>query len=1166
MKTNMKYNLTMYQRLLPIVGVLLMLTASPAAMAQQTVFYDTFGSSTINGGPTTNMIPGGTPTASFTSYEIGSGKNATPTTNFPGHLLLTLAANTTSGNSEAQALFTRFPVTLATNGDYIELDVTFVDTTNIESGLAGNTTGPLIGLYNSGGVPPLAGTLLWNGGFGSATTASTGGTVNWLGYVAGMFRGLSTSTAWTIAGRPAQTTANNTDQQLLYGAQSVGSTSANPGTFPFPNLTVGSPYTAQLRITLSAAGTLTVSNAMFAGTDTTGTIVWTNKATYTGANFLTTNFDGLAVGDREGASAGPGVTNDFTSIKVIASLAAQAGPYFFLTTSGDPCSGGITIGLSGSVTTNIYLLYTNGVDSGQSVVGNGSAISFGLQTVPAIYTVIASNLVTASMGPMYGNAIISAPGVTITSQPASVTVVTNVMASFSAAANGTALTYQWYKNGVALTNGGDISGAQTTNLVIYPTQAADAATVANGYYVVAQNPCGISATSAPNVSLTLTPQRNVVWAGGNPDNNWEYTESNFTLSGSPTTFIDGDIVTFDDTSGNKAVTITTNVVPTSVIVNSASGYTFNGSGKLTGFGKLVDIGLGIVTIVNNSISPYDYTGGTIVSNGATLTIGDGTSVNGAIGGIITVSTNGTLNYNYAGAGTVNSPINLANGLAGSGTVNYNDANGSILATPVSIISSNFNGIINVQGYAALHASDNNAGYALGNGSTVNVPANTQAWLDRSATSYNNTFNIAGTGWQGATPQTGAMRVFNCTVNGPVNLLANARIGGTINGATIQSVISGAYQLEVWGNTNSFVLVLGPTNGSPQGYSSTLITAGAISAANSNAISSGPLVVGEGGDMQVNGNNVTVANLSSTTSASGGLVTLIEGPRVRNMNTTNTGTLTVGTDGTSTEFDGTFSDGSTAPFGLTKVGAGTFTLTGNNTNTGPVTVNGGKIALSGSGSFSKASILAVATGATLDVSGRGDSTLTLNANQTLKHSGSSTGPINVTGSVNLGSGTLLLAVNHSGLVHDSLTVSGSTTYNGTLAVTNIGAALQAGDQFQLFASGVSGFTSFNLQTNDVINNVKYTWNNTVVSDGKVTVASVSTLINTNAPHVQVSVSGSTLNLGWPTNAGWTLLTNSVGLAATNQWFPYPNSANLTNVSITINLTKTNVFFKMQYPYP
>ena len=270
------------------------------------------------------MIPGGTPTASFTSYEIGSGKNASFSTNFPGHLQVITSA-TSSGNTEAQALFTRFPVTLATNGDYIELDVTFVDQTNVLNGLGGNGTGPYIGLYNSGGVAPLAGTLLWNGGLSSSlTTAATGGTRNWVGYDAGMLRGLSAASAWNISGRIVQTTANNLCQELLFGAQTVGGVNANPAVFPFPtNLFVGSNYTAQLKITLSTPTTLTVSNALYIGSDTTGQSVWTNVANNTGANFLTTNFDGLAVGARPG---GGGMwTNDFTSIKVIAEPGGPGG-------------------------------------------------------------------------------------------------------------------------------------------------------------------------------------------------------------------------------------------------------------------------------------------------------------------------------------------------------------------------------------------------------------------------------------------------------------------------------------------------------------------------------------------------------------------------------------------------------------------------------------------------------------------------------------------------------------------------------------------------------------------------------------------------------------------------------------------------------------------------
>jgi fibronectin-binding autotransporter adhesin len=1167
-KTNMK-NTSAPHTIRPslkrvLVCALLTLTAPLALIAQQTVFYDTFGNSTINGGTNADMQPGGTPTASWTSYEIGSAKNATATTNSPGHFLL-ITSHTTSGNSEAQALFTKYPVTLAQIGDYIELDYTFTDTSNVLNSLCGNNVGLYCGLFDSGGVPPYSGTLLWNGGFGSATTADTAGTKNWLGYNAGMLNGLTGVYSWSISSRPAQTAQNNGNQQLLYGAQGGSTHSASPGTFPFPNLAIGSQYTVQLRITLSDVGALTVSNAMYAGDGVGGAIVFSNITTYTGANFLTTNFDGLAAGYRAGNSGSAGWTNDINSITVVAGLAAQAGPYFFVTSSGDPCSGGLTIGVSGSVTTNDYWLYLDAVNTGQSVAGTGSAVDFGLQTIAGDYTVVASNTVTGSEGPMLGSASVLAPGINIVKEPSSLTVVTNVTASFSVNAIGASLSYQWYANGAALANGGQISGAQSADLVITQPTAANVASGTNGYYCIMQTPCGDIATSSPPAALTLIAPRELTWQGGN-GNVWDYTDTNFINSASsPQPFTDGDDVTFDNSSANTAVTLTNSVIPTLVTVNASQSYSFNDgsgvyAGKISGFGQLVDMGSGTLMIANDN----NYTGGTIVSNGATLQLGDGSGTHGSVAGIVTVFTNGTLNYSFAGPGN-NAPVNINNGFAGGGTVNFNDANGSIVATDPNIVSSNFNGTINIQGYTDLHASDNNAGYALGNGSTVNVPAYTQVWLDRSGTAYNNTFNIAGTGWQGATLQTGAMRVYNCTINGPINLTADARIGGSINGATIQSVISGPYQLEIWGNTNSFVLTMGPTNGMPQTYASTLVASGAIRAANSNAISPGALTLDTMGDLQLNGNNLTVASLQSVDTGLGGL-----GATIRNISGTSGAVLTVGTDGSSAEFDGELLDGGSQPLGLTKVGAGTLTLIGDNPATGPVTVNGGTLTLmsgiSGSGSFSNATILAVADGATLNVSGRTDGTLTLNSGQTLEHSGAATGTINVNGKVNIGNGTLLLGIDHTGLASDSLAASGGITYSGTLAVTNIGAVLQQGDSFQLFGSGVSGFTSYNLETNDYVNNVKYTWDNTVASNGKVTVLSVGLLVNTNPTNISASVTGGDLTLQWPPDrTGWTLQaqTNALNGGLGTNWVDVAGSSGTNQMVIPIDPANGSVFYRMVY---
>jgi hypothetical protein len=383
--------------------------------------------------------------------------------------------------------------------------------------------------------------------------------------------------------------------------------------------------------------------------------------------------------------------------------------------------------------------------------------------------------------------------------------------------------------------------------------------------------------------------------------------------------------------------------------------------------------------------------------------------------------------------------------------------------------------------------------------------------------------------------------------------------------------------------------MGPTNGSPEAYNSTLISSGSIQAANSNAISSGPLTLDSGGDMRVYGNNITVSNLSSVNS---GNIQVMEGPRVRNMNTTNNGTLTVGTDGTSTEFDGTFSDGAAGTFGLTKVGGGTLTLTLLNSNTGPVTVNGGSLKLNGSAAFGKSSLITVTNGATLDVSGRSDGTLTLSNAQTLAGNGS------INGNLVASSGSTVAP----GLPMGTLTVSGTATINSgatykprlnrnntpnystlstisvasgaILGVTNVGPALQVNDTFQVLAGATPNFTSFTLQTNDTVNNVTYVWNNTVASNGKITVAGVLSRVPIlqTAPAASAitygqAVSNSIVSGGSVTNAAgvavsgtyaFTTPTNAPGAGTSSQSVTFtptdPNGYNpiTFNINVTVNM--------------
>jgi hypothetical protein len=94
----------------------------------------------------------------------------------------------------------------------------------------------------------------------------------------------------------------------------------------------------------------------------------------------------------------------------------------------------------------------------------------------------------------------------ITTLPAGQTVVQGSPVMFNVAVSGTTpLAYQWYKNNVALTNGGTISGVLTSNLTISAVAAGDAGT----YKVIVTNLAGTASGIAGlivNVPPTVTSQ------------------------------------------------------------------------------------------------------------------------------------------------------------------------------------------------------------------------------------------------------------------------------------------------------------------------------------------------------------------------------------------------------------------------------------------------------------------------------------------------------------------------------------------------------------------------------------------------------------------------------------------------------------------------------------
>ena len=168
-------------------------------------------------------------------------------------------------------------------------------------------------------------------------------------------------------------------------------------------------------------------------------------------------------------------------------ISTSALPVSYLVTGGGnycPAGTGVLVGLGNSATGVNYQLYQASVATGTPVPGTGSSISFGLQTLPATYTVIATNTTTGCT-----NSMLSTTVVGISALPAPFTMTgggiycatrTGVHVGLSGSASG--ISYQLY-NGTAIVTGAAITGTGSaldfgveTATGIYTIRATDPST------------------------------------------------------------------------------------------------------------------------------------------------------------------------------------------------------------------------------------------------------------------------------------------------------------------------------------------------------------------------------------------------------------------------------------------------------------------------------------------------------------------------------------------------------------------------------------------------------------------------------------------------------------------------------------------------------------------
>ncbi|MTK53694.1 DUF11 domain-containing protein [Paludibacter sp.] len=168
---------------------------------------------------------------------------------------------------------------------------------------------------------------------------------------------------------------------------------------------------------------------------------------------------------------------------------------YSVTGGGSYCSGGsgVSIGLSGSQSGVNYQLQLNGANSGASVAGTGSAISFGNQISAGTYTVTATNTTTGCLTGMTGsialaiNSLPSSPTVSsaMVSNACPATTVNIASLISSSTPSGCSILYK-------TTN--DPAGTDVTD----PTKVG-----AGTYYIFYKNASGCSSFPATPVTVTI---------------------------------------------------------------------------------------------------------------------------------------------------------------------------------------------------------------------------------------------------------------------------------------------------------------------------------------------------------------------------------------------------------------------------------------------------------------------------------------------------------------------------------------------------------------------------------------------------------------------------------------------------------------------------------------
>jgi autotransporter-associated beta strand protein len=722
---------------------------------------------------------------------------------------------------------------------------------------------------------------------------------------------------------------------------------------------------------------------------------------------------------------------------------------------------------------------------------------------------------------------------------------------------------------------GNLTNGQVITIIQYNGGSAPAASnfslqgAPAGYAFSLVDPA--TTPNAVRVRVDSAPQV-LVWSGGAVANptawdirttpNWLNTRDNST-----TTFTNVDAVSFSDTANTNRVTLNGTLMPGRItFMNSAVTYTFDGTGKLSGTATLDMNGGGNLILANSGSN--DFTGAVNIPSGI-LQVGLG-GTNGNLG-TGPVTNYGALVFNRAGSLTNTSVIAGAGTVSniGPGVVTLSGAsvydgetviaqgtmkagNAQAFGSPAQGTTVLLGASLDIGGQALTNEAVTVIGAGVGSqGAIVNSGAAQQNAL--AAVTMTGDTTIGGTGrWdmRGTAPFLSTSgQPFNLTKVGTNAIwLVNVAVDSVLATINVQAGTLG-YQESTLGlgnPTNTLTIAAGATLGF---YNSTIPMDKVITLNGSGAIST--VDVGGTGT----GNTIL------------GAVTLNGGCNI-NCSSTNTLALNGLVRG---------------PGSLTKTGTGGVSLNGTNSYAGSTTVNGGTLALSGSAVLTNSPVITVASGV-LDVTGlTAGPTLVILNGQKLAGSGAINGSVlaqpgsTIAPGPNIGlltvsntaalQGNSLMELDRSNTNKSDRLSAAAINLGGTLTVTNIGPALQSGDNFTLFSGTLSGAISVSPASLPPLA-AGLSWDTSSLNSlGRISVTGTAI-----APKITgASVAGGNFNItgsGGPAGAPYRVVVSTNVASPLNSWIPvitniFDSSGNL-NVSIPINPNVRGDFYRVVTP--